>query len=1111
MANIICQNCNKANPDSLEICQFCGTPLKNRGTEPLPTIRPGDAPVKQQTSDLENTLPAWLRDMRKGSESESAAPPKASSPTPPSTPSMPASRPESPKKKGGTSPLDFLAGLSQAGADDDEAEPDWLAGLKGLSSDDKTSKPDQPVDWLSGIGSGSSPESTPKIEQDDPSVDWLSGFNNSTSAADAPRQAAEPEADSSMDWLSGLTDDTSPKSQPVADSPSDSSMDWLSGLTDDTSAKSQPVADSPSDSSMDWLSGLTDDTSAKSQPVADSPSDSSMDWLSGLTDDTSAKSQPVADSAADSSMDWLSGLTDDTSAKPQPVVDSAADSSMDWLSGLTDNAEPESPKRVDEPAADDSSVDWLAGLQSEAQPQKATSLPAQPVTDSSSDDYFDQADKPDAPETPDWLAALKAQDTSVNAPAPSPSSTASFDDNASGDFPDWLSSLHSELPAASAPASDGTSFDAPSSSGTPDWLSASAPQSTSAESAAPSEFPDWLSDLGGEATHSPSSVVENAPAASVRPVADEPEVTSSGSMPDWLSDLTGQGTPAEKAETPSSASFSMLDNLMADDGSMPGWIETPVDDKSTSQAPATPKSASKKAFSTGSLEELSHLEKSDQVPDWLANLSATAPKKASEPAILPDVPDEGTFDWLSSDAKPSASIDSPVTESKPAEQPESETATPEKSSAVFVPEAGQNLDSIFSMEMPDWLSGFTPSEPESARVAASEQPDAAPVGENLNTADLPSWVQAMRPVDSVGGSAGDGDDQRVEQEGPLAGFRSVLPQVAIGKQKPKAYSIKLLVDSTQMSQATLLENLIASEAESRPVVTPQRIVNIRPLRWVIGVVLLLAVLIPVVLSVFSFGSIFSPPDVNPEDETGMFYSQVDDLSDAANVLVVFDYQPGYAGEMEPIAGPVIDHLIAKNARLAFVSTSPTGVLLNQRIMKGRGYVKGQDYIDLGYLPGDAAGIQVFADDPAVLGTDYQAGDLWSAIPGFEDIKNRVKDANFTAAIVLTDNPDTGRMWIEQAGPKLRKAPMLMVVSAQAAPMLRPYYVSGQIKGLVSGLSGGAAYQAMSNPDGKTGVYWDAYGIGMMAAELLLVVGGIWALVQRLRTRRAEQNQEEDEA
>ena len=103
MAAILCPNCNKPNPDALDVCQFCGTPLKNRGTEPLPTIRPGEVPVKQQTSELENTLPAWLRDMRKG-DGESATP--ASSPLPemnaPVTP-QPA-KPETPKF-GATKPI----------------------------------------------------------------------------------------------------------------------------------------------------------------------------------------------------------------------------------------------------------------------------------------------------------------------------------------------------------------------------------------------------------------------------------------------------------------------------------------------------------------------------------------------------------------------------------------------------------------------------------------------------------------------------------------------------------------------------------------------------------------------------------------------------------------------------------------------------------------------------------------------------------------------------------------------------------------------------------------------------------------------------------------------
>ena len=78
-------------------------------------------------------------------------------------------------------------------------------------------------------------------------------------------------------------------------------------------------------------------------------------------------------------------------------------------------------------------------------------------------------------------------------------------------------------------------------------------------------------------------------------------------------------------------------------------------------------------------------------------------------------------------------------------------------------------------------------------------------------------------------------------------------------------------------------------------------------------------------------------------------------------------------------------------------------------------------------------------------------------------------------------------------------------------MIRPYYESGQVQGIVSGLAGGALYEETTQHPDKASLYWDAYGSGMIAAELLIVIGGVWALVQRLRMRRAEQSQEEDEA
>ena len=64
------------------------------------------------------------------------------------------------------------------------------------------------------------------------------------------------------------------------------------------------------------------------------------------------------------------------------------------------------------------------------------------------------------------------------------------------------------------------------------------------------------------------------------------------------------------------------------------------------------------------------------------------------------------------------------------------------------------------MEMPDWLSGFTPSEQEPVK-ATQEQP--GPSTENISPADLPSWVQAMRPIESVmSGAQSDDEDQTVE-------------------------------------------------------------------------------------------------------------------------------------------------------------------------------------------------------------------------------------------------------------------------------------------------------------------------------------------------------------
>ena len=83
----------------------------------------------------------------------------------------------------------------------------------------------------------------------------------------------------------------------------------------------------------------------------------------------------------------------------------------------------------------------------------------------------------------------------------------------------------------------------------------------------------------------------------------------------------------------------------------------------------------------------------------------------------------------------------------------------------------------------------------------------------------------------------------------------------------------------------------------------------------------------------------------------------------------------------------------------------------------------------------------------------------------------------------------------------------MAVSAQAEPIIYPYYASGQIDGLVSGLSGGATYERLRNQDGLGRKYWDAYSVGLLLAEILITLGAMINFLAALRSKQKTKKEE----
>jgi hypothetical protein len=402
-------------------------------------------------------------------------------------------------------------------------------------------------------------------------------------------------------------------------------------------------------------------------------------------------------------------------------------------------------------------------------------------------------------------------------------------------------------------------------------------------------------------------------------------------------------------------------------------------------------------------------------------------------------------------------------------------------------------------EVSQWLDASASEQAASDEAAKSHPGD-------LEMAPLPAWLQAMRPVESAAPPTTDNvDDQRIEKSGPLAGLRGILrgEDLVTQYQKPPAYSVKLRVTEPQSSRAGLLENVVGAEAKSQEVPSDSRGAPHQVVRIATGVALIALILIVI---------LFGPKPLTPaalsavDPQAVAINNQIESLAPGAPVLVAVDYGGGLAGELNIVAQPVLQHLMAKNARIVFVSTQIEGPALAESLFSTARLNGGSVYpqaleANLGYLVGGSTALKSLAASPlsTSLPVPWGGNGTWnqSALSGLSQI------TDFAQVILLTDTPENARDWVEQAQPELaaKHVPLIVLSSAQAAPMLRPYQQSGQITALLSGLTGGAAYEQLRQVRGAGTTSYNAYLAGILAMTLFILMGGIVSLGSRILTSK----------
>jgi hypothetical protein len=803
---------------------------------------------------------------------------------------------------------------------------------------------------------------------------------------------------------------------------------------------SPPSQTPPPAEPTDLLAGLQSQAAEEDEEIPD--------WLRTLAGEESqpAASQPEEKPGAPSQAGFPPPAASPLSS---PAEESPAPADLPpWLSALTP-AQESSPQR-------DEFAEWFAQAsagEAAGSPQPPTGPATEPPVSAGEEATVEP------PLDLDWLHSLDSAekeraDSVSRAEAPG---------GEESDLPDWLKSLPSAAPGGEAETP-------PPEEEHPLWRQEPGHEETP-PALEESALPDWLQGLSTE-----SAAAQTPPAEEIPPALEE------SALPDWLQGLS---TEPAAAQTPPAEEIPPA----LEESALPDWLQGLSTEPAAAQTPPA--------------EEIPPALEESALPDWLQGLStepaappiSTAEEETPPPAAPafvapPTIPASELHvepEWL-------ASLRAGENEAPAEEIAPPSTAEEARPAFTEAPLSAEGIEEIFASDLPDWLlsAAETPSAGESQLPPESE--------DSLAPAELPSWLQAMRPIEATleeGAEIGAAETQ--EEQGPLAGLRGVLPVPvsAISLPKPRPVSLKLQVSEEQQSHMALLDQILAAETTPRPIQSAKTVRSFRLLRWLIA-----ALFIALTALIFFTGSRFF---ATPAFQPSVFAARdaIAALPEGAPVLVALEYQPALSGELEAVAAPFVDALmILRHPRLIFVSTSPLGADLAERFLSRtqlqHGYQRREQYLNLGYLPGGESGVRAFVQNPSQAAPfAVDLAPAWQSSP----LQGVQAFSDFSAVLVITDSVESGRMWIEQSQPVRGSAPLLLITSAQAGPLLQPYYQSGQVTGLLSGLYDGAVMER-NNAD-RPGVarrYWDAYSLGLWLAILMIVIGAAWNFVLGWRER-----------
>lgn len=215
------------------------------------------------------------------------------------------------------------------------------------------------------------------------------------------------------------------------------------------------------------------------------------------------------------------------------------------------------------------------------------------------------------------------------------------------------------------------------------------------------------------------------------------------------------------------------------------------------------------------------------------------------------------------------------------------------------------------------------------------------------------------------------------------------------------------------------------------------------------------------------------------------YDYVDKMPSGARVFIVSEMGPSDQAEMLPQLTVLYRHALKRGLRVVYCPTDPTAAPYMTDLIERYPAEYGRDVVILPFKAGgESLVVQIGQNFRGIYDKD-QSGKSLDAMPIMQGVKS-IGDMNLVVSIGSADLFRYVVRHVQAA----HKVPTIVGCGAVITSFVTPFYSSGQLVGILSGLGGAADYEFLSALPGKAVAGMDAQSLGHLVLMLVILLGNI---------------------